>query len=102
MRMMSTYKKEKNPASPGVTKTNPLNASLSDDTMSMLTESSSTIKSVCSKLATIIGEQVTSPNPQTGGEDGTLVSRRLLEWTSDLYAIAEDMDFYVNPPVPAE
>lgn len=102
MRMMSAYKKEKNPASPGVTKTKPLNASLSDDTMNLLTESSSTIKNVCSKLASIIEDQVTNPNPQTGGEDGTVVSRRLLEWTSDLYAIAEDIDFYVNPPVPAE
>lgn len=92
----------KAPASPGVTVVEPLNASLSDDTMNMLTESSSTIKSVCSKLATLIEDQVTNPNPQTGGEGGEIVSQRLLEWTSDLYAIAEDIDFYVNPPVPAE
>lgn len=85
--------------SPTGTLKTPLNSSLSENVIGVLTHNSNTIKTVCSELAAIIEDQVTNPNPQTGGEGGEIVSQRLLEWTADLFAIAEDIDFYVNPPV---
>lgn len=83
---------------PGVMQKKTLNSNLSNDTMTALTDASTAIKTLCSKLAGLIEDQVTNPNPQTSGENNEIVSQRLLEWTSDLYAIAEDIDFYVVTP----
>lgn len=75
-----------------------LNADLSTDLIGLLQEQSATIKDICTQLATLIEDDISSSDSQTGADD-TVLSQRLIQWTADLFAISQDMDYYVSPPV---
>lgn len=73
-----------------------LNASVGS-TESVLTNALDQLREISTQLATIIEEQVEDPAYQDGK---AVLADRVIDWTADIFAISEDIRFYLNPPVP--
>ena len=73
-----------------------LNASVSS-TESVLTNALDQLREISTQLAAIIEEQVEDPAYQDGK---AVLADRVIDWTADIFAISEDIRFYLNPPVP--
>jgi hypothetical protein len=78
------------------TKVRGLNASTSEDATATLTSAQDKLRDISTSLASIITEQVSDPEYQEGK---AVLAERLMEWTADIFAISEDMRFYLNPPI---
>lgn len=73
-----------------------LNSSVSDDALkSVLEEASSNLRDISAKMAGYLEDQVANPE-YVEGQD--VVADRLIEWVADIFAISEDINFYLNPP----
>lgn len=73
-----------------------LNASagLSPELSEMLTQTAKQLKVLSGQLGGLIEDQVMDPTYVEGKD---VAADRLLDWTADLFAISEDIEFYVNP-----
>lgn len=71
-----------------------INAALSGELKSILADVSQQLRSIAARLGSQIEDQVTDPDvvPEQG-----VAADRLLDWTADIFALAEDIDFYTNP-----
>ena len=78
-------------------KTRKLNASagLAPEEIEKLASAAKQLREVSVELSALIGDQVADPT-YTDGKD--TAADRLLEWTADIFAISEDINFYLNPP----
>ena len=74
-----------------------LNASsgLAPEEIETLASVAKQLREVSVQLSGLIGDQVSDPT-YTDGKDAA--ADRLLEWTADIFAISEDINFYLNPP----
>lgn len=69
-------------------------ASISEELKSTLDDVAKQLKSISSRLGSLIEDQVADPTRVDG--KGTAADR-LLDWTADLFSISEDIEFYTNP-----
>jgi hypothetical protein len=67
---------------------------VSTETLAALAEVAENLKTEAAKIAVFIEEQVIDPSYSEGQDT---VADRLIEWTGDIFAISEDINFYVNP-----
>lgn len=73
-----------------------LNASVLDGALkSVLEEASSKLRDISAEMAGHLEDQVANPE-YVEGQD--VVADRLIEWVADIFAISEDIGFYLNPP----
>lgn len=68
---------------------------LSNELYDTLAEAARSLKTISANLGALIEAQVT--NPESAEPDGDVAAERLLDWTADIFAISEDIDFYINP-----
>lgn len=71
------------------------NAGLTEEEHKVLLEASESLARISERLATLIGDQVADPTYVDGK---SAAADRLLEWTADIFALSEDIKFYINPP----
>lgn len=67
---------------------------LNEELRSTLNSVSDQLADICAKLSVNIEEQVTNPESVDGKD---VAANRLLDWTADLFAISEDIKYYLNP-----
>ena len=65
------------------------------DINSVLTSSLDRLRDISTQLAGIITDQVENPDYQDGK---AVLADRVIDWTADIFAISEDIRFYLNPP----
>lgn len=75
---------------------NKLNAAttLDSDMKQILKDSAKQLKEISSRLGALIEDQVTDP---TYVEGKGVAADRLLDWTADIFALSEDIEFYITP-----
>lgn len=77
-----------------------LNAAVDTETEQPLAEVlagvSEQLKTISAMLAGYIEEQVMDPDVINSDAKGT-PAERLFDWTSDLFAISQDIDYYITP-----
>lgn len=73
-----------------------LNASadLTNEMRTILINAADQLREISGQLGGLIEDQVTDP---TYVEGKGVAADRLLDWTADIFALAEDITFYVNP-----
>lgn len=67
---------------------------LDEDLKTTLSDVSNRLADICAQLGGHIEQQVTNPE-YVDGKD--VAADRLLDWTADLFAISEDIKYYINP-----
>jgi len=68
---------------------------LSPELETTLNEASAQLRTVAAKLAQHLEGQISTPEYTAGAE---VAADRLIDWTADIFALSEDMKFYLNPP----
>lgn len=73
-----------------------LNASagLSESLVSTLANVAKQLQSISADMGALIEEQVNNPEYVEGDD---VAADRLLDWTADVFAISQDIEFYINP-----
>lgn len=76
-----------------------LNASVEDveDLNVLLASVAEKLKTISADLAAQIEDQVMEPDVINATAKGT-VADKLFDWTSDIFAISQDIEYYINPP----
>ena len=74
-----------------------LNSAVENDVelVETLSNVSEQLKSISSRLAGYIEEQVLDPESVEGKKG--VIADRLFDWTSDLFAISQDIEYYITP-----
>lgn len=78
-----------------------LNAStgLSPEMSETLADTAAQLKKISAALGSLIEDQVANP---TDVEGKGVAASRLLDWTADIFALSEDIEFYINPEPESE
>lgn len=69
-------------------------AGLSETLTDTLSSVAKQLQSISAEMSALIEEQVNNPE-YVEGED--VAADRLLDWTADVFAISQDIEFYINP-----
>lgn len=75
--------------------TNATTYGLSQELREMLTQVSLQLRKVAARMAQDLEGQISTPEY---ADSGDVAAERLIDWTADVFAISEDIEFYVNPP----
>lgn len=75
--------------------TNATSYGLSQELREMLTQVSLQLRKVAARMAQDLEGQISTPEY---ADSGDVAAERLIDWTADVFAISEDIEFYINPP----
>jgi hypothetical protein len=71
------------------------NAGLTQEESDTLRDAADQLVSISKSLSMLIGSQLSDPTYVDGKN---AAADRLLDWTADIFALSEDIKFYLNPP----
>lgn len=75
--------------------TNATSYGISQELREMLTQVSLQLRKVAARMAQDLEGQISTPEY---ADSGDVAAERLIDWTADVFAISEDIEFYVSPP----
>ena len=75
--------------------TNATTYGLSQELREMLTQVSIQLRKVAARMAQDLEGQISTPEY---ADSGDVAAERLIDWTADVFALSEDIEFYINPP----